>query len=303
MAKKNIFLITCFIATLVLFIVIGAFGTKRIRVPLEYFTEFVSIIPGPIYTDMIVLFGLPFVFVLLYYIAAPAMTRFLVWLHKLINRGASYGIAKLGAEIHGTTLFKRVWLASILAFSMASLAVQSGGWRLFRFVPPEMISSDYLDFVHEMEGLFLGTFFMTPFAFLIFLPIWCIEDCGIIMYKNYSNQRITPDIEGVQGLYENIVKGYAGISTVITLATYIYKGFTTISITAGEFLTPVILVILPFLAIGLISLPIGLYEQKNRALAAKVHQKLENAGLKHVVIPEMNALSYIDVRDEAKPKD
>nr|MDO8112250.1 hypothetical protein [Candidatus Sigynarchaeota archaeon] len=303
MEKKYRFIFASLVITVVLFGVIIILGNLRIGImPEEYISHFVAIIPGPIYSDMLVLFGLPCILYLGFFHACPAISRLMVSLHKKLNGGAAYGIAKRGDSITARHLAGRLVLVSLLSFSIASLVVQLGGWQIFRFAippgtppPPEMVAR--LDYLHQAEAIFLGTFAFVPVAFIIFLPLWCIEDSGIISYKTFSGERRSPVVEGVQGLYENIVTGYTGISTVITLGTNIYTGFTTISDAA--ILTPIILTILPLLVTGLISIPIYWYERNLGEIKTKVIEKMERFNLPLVKIPEIDEIKYFEARDDA----
>ncbi|MEX2726446.1 MAG: hypothetical protein Q6353_004285 [Candidatus Sigynarchaeum springense] len=263
--------------------------------PPEYVHEFVYILPGTIYTDMLVLFGLPMLIAMVFYVACPTITRGLVNLHGLFKRGGSHAIARLQGDIPVSLLFKRLFLVSLLSFSIAATLIGYTGWDVFRFVKIKPIDSTII-YLNSTEGLFLATFFFVPVSFLLFLPLWCIEDSGIISYKTFKGKRRTPDIEGVQAIYENILKGYASVSTLITLAQTVYEGFTKVPLKDPAILTPIILLLTPFLTAGLIALPVFFYESRIEKIREKISEKLQQYNLSTIDIPEASDLAYIGVK-------
>jgi hypothetical protein len=299
MQKKYVFIYVCFAITMGLIGMVILLGNLHFNMPVEYVKEFIYILPGPIYTDLLVLIGLPMLLMLGVYVACPTITRCLVGLHKFIKRGGSHAIAKLKGDITPGSIFKRFFLVTLLSFTIANAVVETAGWQLFRFVPYSFIDpmeAEKINYLHNAEGLFLATFLFIPVGFIMFLPLWCIEDSGIIMYKTFAGQRRTPDIEGVQGIYENILKGYASVSTAITLGKTIYEGFTLVSITDPAILTPIILILLPFLTAGLLSLPMLFYERKIDAIREKISAKLQRNKLETIQIPEASELTYVGVK-------
>ena len=98
---------------------------------------------------------------------------------------------------------------TLFSLSVAGLLIQAGLGHLFR---ENLVVGSALN---EAEALFLATFFIIPFVLLLFLPIWFLEDAGIVIYRNYPGQQRTPVLEGVHAPFLNVLQGYAGISTII----------------------------------------------------------------------------------------
>ena len=102
-----------------------------------------------------------------------------------------------------------------------------------------------------------------------------MEDSGFMAYRHIPNNRRTADIEGLHALLYRILKGYAGFSTIISLGHYIYSALYQLdwNFTQPAILTPLILIVLPILVIGLIYFPILLHEKN----IAKNTLRLKNA--------------------------
>jgi hypothetical protein len=202
-------------------------------------------------------------------------------LHQLVYRSKKrffYGVVKLGSRVKPFMLFRRSLIVSLFSFSISALIVQAGLGPLFR----EGMMPDLA--LNEAEAIFLGTFFIISIVLLLFFPIWLLEDSGVVIYRNYPGQRRPPLIEGTHAPYINVLQGYAGISTIIILVTYIAATFAESGFSPAT-LTPIILILLPFFITGLFSFAVYAYEKNLPNLIRKIQPKLEKLNLSEIEIP------------------
>jgi hypothetical protein len=290
MEKKYITLIFGFIVSLLVYGVIyllalisrAGSGIPPL-VPPEYVKFFVAVLPGPLWTDVILLYILPVITFLVFVAIAPYTTKFFLKLHRIIfrakKRNIRYGKLELGNKMKGFYIFRRSLVASLFAFSITALLVQAGLGELFR----RNIMEDSV--LNEAEAIFLGTFFIIPFILLLFFPIWTLEDSGVVIYRNYSGFRKPLYIEGSHTPFQSILEGYAGISTLIILITYIFGSIQEVGIDDPAILTPIILIVLPFLLTGLFSIPVFIYERIFSKILKRVNKELDNLEIATLNIP------------------
>ena len=289
--RKFLSIIIGFAVSLAIFIVIYVLSILQKRwvnvqlIPPEYVGDFVFILYGPLWTDTILLYLFPLAIYGLFYLIAPYTTTFFLRLHQMFYRSKKrfhYGIVKLGPQVKPFMLFRRSVIVSLFAFSVSALIVQAGLGSLFRVGINEELA------LHRAEAIFLGTFIIIPIVLLIFLPLWLLEDSGIVICKFYSDRRRPPLIEGTHAPFVNILQGYAGISTIIILLTYIVL---TIKESFGpSILTPIIMIFLPFIITGLISFAVFAYEKKIPKLIEKIQPSLEKLNISEIEIPTFDEM-------------
>lgn len=141
------------------------------------------------------------------------------------------------------------------------------------------------------EAMFLGTFFFTSFAFLIVLPIWIIQDTGIMVYRTFPEDLRTPSVKGAYRLFEQIIIGYTGINSIITLGLIIIN---VLPIVQGSpaMVVPIILTFLPILVIGIFAIALIIYENSVHSTIQKMHDKLSKKGIPFISIPEFKDIIY-----------
>ena len=295
MQKKHFFLIFSFLLSLLLYVTIYILGEIQRAswlpgagpplniIPIEYIDYFVVILPGPLWTDIIMLYLLPVVVFFIFFALAPYLNIAFLKIHKFIYRFNStkpqYGIVKVGVQVKAIVIFRRTLVASLFSFSIAGLFAQAGFGFLFR---ANIVEGFVLN---EAEALFLGTFFIAPFTLLLFLPFWHLEDSGTVAYFKYERQRKATRIEGTHALFLNILEGYAGISTIILLVSYVIGSFAEIGFGSPAILTPLILIFLPFIMTGLYAIPMFIYERMLEKSQNKLHKKLEKLDFVVIEVP------------------
>ena len=254
-------------------------------IPIEYLEDFVYILPGPLYIDVIILYTLPILIFLLFAWIAPYMVIGVKKLHEFsfsFRTKPEYYIVEIGKERKSITLISRALFIGFLSFSMAALLTQMGLGKLFR---PKF--SDFI--LHKAEAIFFGTFLFTSIALFVFLPLWLVEDSGIISIRTFGDDRRPPSIKSPHMLFHNLLEGYAGVSVVFALYTYITKTFEHLDydFTDPAILTPLILIVLPFIVTGLFAIPLILYEKNLPDILAKVYKKVD---ISFIFIPLFDGL-------------
>ena len=297
--KKYIIIYIGFFMSLLLYLFIYIAGSlMRLGilgniVPEVYLTEFVVLLPGPLITDVLIFYLLPIAFYLLFYKIARVMIVGYLKLHKLIYIGrdpSHYGIVEIGSKRSMSTLIRRSLFVGFFSFSLSAVFVQTRLATLFRalegtMTPEQAMSSG----LFLAEAVFLGTFLFTSLSFFIFLPIWFIEDSGIIAYRYFRDKNKPLEIKGIHGIPRNLLEGFISISTVVALFYYIYNaynqwiGFGNPSDPA--ILTPLILIILPILVTGLFAIPLIMYEKLLPDSISKLRVNLVEKGVPLIEIP------------------
>ena len=300
--KKYIIVIIGFIISICVFATIYilselAKNSPDPLIPREYVSDFVVIIPSflclpqsgfcvpGLFTDIPILYLIPIVVVLIIYAIGPYLLIIYLQLHKLttkISTKTQYGIVEPGKNVGAFKLFRRALIVSLFAFSITAILIQAGYGDSFRgnYIEDSVLSN--------AEALFLGTFFISGIVLIIFIPIWLLEDTGIVGYKHDKQKRHPPKIEGISSLYSSILEGYAGISTVFILISYIIKSLEVIQPGSPAILTPIILIFLPFIITGLFAIPLMIYEALLPKATKRILKKLIKYNLHYIDIPEFD---------------
>ncbi|MFO7796737.1 MAG: hypothetical protein ACQERB_03865 [Promethearchaeati archaeon] len=299
--KQYIPLYICFILTLLLYGVIyliAAFPTilAPLGIPEVFVETFVLIIPGPLWSDIILLYLFPLLTYLGIQYLSPYSTLFYTKSHKsfyILRTKPIYGIYQTKSEISGAKLLLRLLKGSFLCFVIASWFIQSGFHPYFR----DMTSADpAYEALFRTEALFLATFFFTPLIILIYFPLWNLEDAGIIAYRKFNKKRKNPDIEGVNRIFRDFIEYFIGFTTIYVYFNRIYKTFVFLLYEnpygpdfAALFI-PILLIFLPFLISGLFSIPMLLYEIKFKKNMNRIHVYFEMKDFSYIEIPNFENL-------------
>jgi len=297
MERKYLTIIVGLILSIVLFIVIIILGGFKIAghqlIPPEYISDFIVIFPGTIFTDILLIYGLPIVFFLVYYAISPHLIWVYIKVHKffyrMLRRPSKYGVFKLGTNVKAGRLFYRALIVSLFAFSIAFLVVEMVSPGLFRAnMVPESFEEVYA--LNFAEAVFLGTFAICPIIIVIFFPIWQLEDSGVVSYRVFHDERMPADIQGVHSIYNNTLLGYAGFSTIISWIILISDIFIKVPNLGAAILTPIIIIILPFLVTGILAIPIYLYEHFFDRNKERLMAKLEKFDFPEITIPHFEEM-------------
>ena len=302
MDKKKLFIFISFILSFCLFtaIIILHFvsrmnlpGFLGNLIPPEYIDFFIQILPGTIYTDVFLLYLFPIIVFGIYVLIAPILVQILYKIYDItfiFRNRPQYGIFKGGTKIKATSIIYRSVLVSLFAFGTTTLLVQLGVGNIFRATagtpaPEPLINA---------ENIFFGTFFFTPISLLLFVPIWLLEDCGLVGYRSFKNQRKIPIIQGLFKWYMNVIEVYTGLSTIYGYLVLVINTFgyfvVSSSFSDPAILTPIILLILPLIITGLFAIPLYLYEKNLDKIQNRIHTRLSKYNIPYIDIPSYDQM-------------
>lgn len=268
-------------------------GTRGIlfglEMPDEFISHFIVILPGPMWTDILLIYGLPIgIFCIAYYISQYTNRGF-AKVHSffyIFRKKPSYGIYQPSTRIYSSKLIFRSIIVCLLSFLIAWSLVELGFDRIFRYVdvpipPPGLLKA---------EATFLGTFFFLPFVLMLFFILWALEDSGIVAYRIFSEKRKNPDINGVYKIFKGFIEYVIGFSILIAYYDLTNSALQETSPGDPAFLIPLILFFLPFILSGFLAIPIFLYEKYFKKMMDRVHPYLINHGFKKINIPEFESI-------------
>ena len=292
MEKKYLPLVIGFITSILLFVFIYVLHlismiTPSNLIPSEYIYAFIPFIPGPMLTDLILLYLFPVVIYFLIDLISPTVVQFLYKINKLsfvFRKAPYYGFINVGDKFKPSRIFFRAFLVNLFAFGTSALLFQLGYGYLFRATGMMGGGGGIPDGLFAAEAIFFGTFFLASLSMLVFLPSWFLEDSGLVSYRHFPDQRRTPIIEGVHQWYINVLSAYTGISTILTLFQVITEAIPDAGF-GPALLTPIIVLISPLILTGLLALPIYLYEKRMEKTQRRIHKKLAKYNLRHITIP------------------
>jgi hypothetical protein len=302
MEKKNLFILISFILSLCLFSTIIILyiidllnipGFPGSLIPFEYIQFFIQILPGTIFTDLPLLYLFSIIVFAIFIGIAPILVQILYKVYDftfIFRNKPQYGIIKKGTRIKATSIIYRAVLVSLFAFGTTTLMVQLGVGNIFRATagmgaPLPLIKA---------ENIFFGTFFFTPISLLLFLPIWLLEDCGLVGYRTFKDQRKIPVVQGLFKWYMNVIEVYTGLSTIygyllLILNTFGYFLFSS-SFTDPAILTPIILLILPLIITGLFAIPLYYYEKNLAKIQRRIRLRLSKYNISSIEIPSYDQM-------------
>lgn len=300
--EKNLYpIFVCFILSVILFVVFIILGVIRIinpasnLIPPEYVIFFLPILPGMMYSDIIFIYLFPILIFCIFFAISPLLIQMLFKINKIsftFRKKPDYGFLELNKQIKPSRIFYRALILSLFIYSTPVLVMHllNTNPRIFRIV----IGGDPgLKDLYIAEATFFGTFFLSSFCFILFLPIWLLEDCGLILYRTFPNQRRTPIIEGVYNSYFKVLETYTGITTLYAYIRQIYltlQVFELLPPFDPSILTPLILLFLPFILTGILAIPIYFYEKLLPRSLKRIHSRLSKYNLPHFKLPELKEL-------------
>jgi hypothetical protein len=279
-------------------------------IPEEFVTHFVNVIPGPMWSDILLLYLFPIIIFLILKWVAPYTTLFYSKFHKAFytfRTKPEYGILlNKNKRITGGKIMLRILKLSFLAFAFTGFFIPQFA-ELFRHNYSRMVKfSMNSTGLFNAEALFLGTFASVPLIMLIYFPIWFLEDTGVISYRQFKTKRMNPDIEGVNRIFRDFLEYFVGFTTIFVYINRVYTvldnetlGFTEMNPTV---LIPLILIFLPFLLGGLVAIPLILYELTFSKTNNHIHEYLNKHNFKNIEIPEFEALKIDERQYEGKTK-
>jgi len=253
------------IAITVFFTYIGVF-------PFDDVLGIYRILPGDTLIDFIWLYMLSGIIGLVLYFITPNISNFLLRMHRSIRgRNARYYLQTIDHQVSGTDQLRRTLIPAFaaLGISYSISNIQTIANTIFVSEGFVAIAEEAQSIISSLSLLFI-LLLVACFIMLVFTPIWLLQDSGVVCELEKKPGTIS-EIEGVGNWYLKMMKGFAGISTIVA---YIFTVIQTIGwyqfvlqsppeggFSLLIFLVPVAAVVAaPLLALGPISLIFVVYE-------------------------------------------
>ncbi len=177
--------------------------------------------------------------VLLFFILTPL---FLIVHKKIIGRKLTYGI-QVRPELEKFKGTFKAFFPALMALNFALIYV---------FNPTVQdilrITADP-GFAWVLVSLFMILMVTFGLAMALFSPAWFLQDAGIV-YTNKEKVRYTTnpiEMKSVGGWYIGFLKGYTGISVIITFYSFVIELLNQITADQFHFSIPLFLLLLPIL--------------------------------------------------------
>lgn len=183
--------------------------------------DIIPIYPGNGLTDIILTLIIPYSILIATLFLGPFFVILFFRLHKLVKLNKyDYYIVTNEKNLPSSRIILRSVFPGLLA---VNVGIYFG------------LSSSLMSLVtHDPNNLFgaieyASVIFGMPIAILLILPLWMLESSGLICKKRIEeyNRPVSPDIEGVGLFYKQMIKGYVGISTIISYTTIIITIYQT----------------------------------------------------------------------------
>ncbi|MHA1951645.1 MAG: hypothetical protein ACXAAO_10000 [Candidatus Thorarchaeota archaeon] len=281
-------LVVTIIASTVVFSYMGAF-------PFGDFGIY-RILPGDVFLDFVWLYILTILIGAVVYFASPALSIFFWKLHRIITgRNYDYYVQQIDMKTTSSFTFRRMFLPALVALGI-SFSISNVRRIVDMIIVTEGFDSlapEAQSIVTSISLLFILLLLVT-FIVLLFAPMWLMQDAGLVCEKR-KKSRSTTDIDGVGNWYLKLLKGFAGISTIVAylftiLQTIEWYQFVLTSPPEGGlslliFLIPLIAVVVsPLLALGPISVVYVLYEISLTRNLKRLRSHIDRDGFRTVDI-------------------
>ncbi len=226
-----------------------------------------------IWDATIVYIILPFFIILIGMLLDKPMARLMIWLHKIISlKKNDYFIMESvsGLKKSTTGLVSRTIIPAFFSLSVGFLLV--GMFPNTYFFNPENVSTmgDYnvnaLYTIYEFQAIFFASALFLPVTYLLFSPLWLLEDAGVTFFYKLKKERKAINIQCVSRYYSDSLKGYISVTVLISLAGYIYKAIQVAEALSDNaaFMILFSTIAVPLLLITFL-IPASLYHEHNLA--------------------------------------
>ncbi len=252
----------------------------------EQMTDLVPLlIPGvelvAIWDAIIVYIILPFFIILIGMLLDKPMARLLIWLHKIISlKKNDYFIMESVSDLKksSTGLVSRTIIPAFFSLSVGFLLV--GMLPDTLFFNPENLSAhgeyaaNNFYVVYEFQAIFFASALMLPLTYLLFSPLWLLEDAGVTFFYKLKQERKAINIQCVSRYYSDSLKGYISVTILISFVAYIYKAVQLALDTSDNaaFMILFSTIAVPLLLITFL-IPGSLYHEHNLAKQVPAFQK------------------------------
>lgn len=282
-------LVIVVISVTVIFTYMGAF-------PFDTNLGVYRILPGNILFDFLWLYVFSIIVGIIVYFATPKISVFFWKFHSLITgKNYNYYIQEIDIQPTSSNQARRMILPAFVALGISySISnIRSITNAIFVTESFGLLAPEAQTIVISMALLFI-LLLLASFITLLFAPMWLMQDKGLVCELK-TKPRMTADIEGVGNWYLKMMKGFAGITTVVAyiftiLQTVEWYQFVLTSPPEGGFILliffiPVLAVIVsPLLALGPISVVYVLYEKSLGKNLKTLREYTEKKGLSTIGI-------------------
>ena len=249
-------------------------------------------LPGDILVDFIWVYVFSALIGAILYIILPKLA-FLFWKgHRLFTGGEhKYHLQISNQKSVRASQLKRLIIPAFATLGFSS-ALSSNSLALnFIFVTEsfDTLAPSAL-IIAEIMPIFFILLLISGFIGILFAPAWLLEDAGVIYERDISSGQTTSEISGAGKYYLTLLKGFAGVSTLITYLVLILQMIGWFQILPGQIEVPVlfyalpvvVIVIAPLIAMAPISVTYVLYEKSLRKNVRELQKRMERLGLDSV---------------------
>ena len=201
--------------------------------------DIVALYPGTGVSDILLTIIIPFICMIVILFLGPFIVILLVKLHKIMKLNKyDYFIIKSEKVLPGSRIILRTIFPGLLAVNIGIYIGLSNSLA-------SLIVADTSSIFGTVE--YCSVVVGMPIAIILIFPLWMLQSSGLMCKKRIEkyNRPVSPDIESVGQFYLKMMKGYVGISTIISytaiLITVYQTGGTEVYLL---FVDPVLIVLL-----------------------------------------------------------
>lgn len=283
---KPVMLIQFFVITIIIITVVftylGAF-------PFDSDLGIYRILPGDILIDFVWLYVISIILGLVLYFISPTLSSFMLRIHRaFIGRNSRYYSQDIVPNVTIGSQIRRLLLPAFTTLGIAYSIVNMDSIINVILVTESFTGTD-INVQAQSISIGLSLLFilllMASFLMILFVPIWTLQDSGLVR-ESEQKPGVISETEGVGNWYLKLVKGFAGISTLVayiftilqTIDWYQYliehppeEGFSFL-----VFLVPVAAILAaPILALGPISIVYLFYIKSNAGNTDRFNKYLQ----------------------------
>ena len=212
-------LVVTTIAVTVFFTYLGVF-------PFDDVLGIYRILPGDTLIDFIWLYALSGFIGLVLYFITPNISNFFLRMHRSIRgKNARYYLQTIDHQVSSVGQLRRTLIPAFaaLGISYSISNIQTIANAIFVSEGFVALAEEAQTIISSLALLFI-LLFVACFIMLVFTPIWLLQDSGLVCELEKKPGTIS-EIEGVGNWYLKMMKGFAGISTIVA---YIFTVIQTI---------------------------------------------------------------------------
>jgi hypothetical protein len=222
---KPVILIQVFVVTIIIITVVftylGAF-------PFDSDLGIYRVLPGDILIDFIWLYVFSIILGLALYFISPMLSSFMLRIHRtFIGRNSRYYSQDIVPNVAIGAQIRRLLLPAFTTLGISYSIVNMDSIVNVILVTESFTGTD-INVQAQSISIGLSLLFMlllmVNFIMILFVPIWTLQDAGLVR-ESEQKTGVISETEGVGNWYLKLVKGFAGISTLVA---YIFTILQTI---------------------------------------------------------------------------